>query len=171
MINKVAKYIERQGKIKAKNESQTSLSKYYELESGMMLRVSDHLKSGENRKLLSIIPVDDNFVIQYQRYVIVIKTYNKLKEFIRNFVITNSVLKVRPVQEVSVTEIAVEKPQLKIIPVYKPVEGLSEQEQTLIDKFRLLNSKYTESAMSQIKNLLRMTKVNCKTVKGTEINL
>lgn len=63
MINKVAKYIERQGKIKAKNESQTSLSKYYELESGMMLRVSDHLKSGENRKLLSIIPVDDNFVI------------------------------------------------------------------------------------------------------------
>lgn len=26
MINKVAKYIERQGKIKAKNESQTSLS-------------------------------------------------------------------------------------------------------------------------------------------------
>lgn len=85
--------------------------------------------------------------------------------------ITNSVLKVRPVQEVSVTEIAVEKPQPKIIPVYKPVEGLSEQEQTLIDKFRLLDSKYKESAMSQVKNLLRMTKVNCKTVEGTEINL
>lgn len=163
MIDKIKRFLLKQKEVEYIKKSEKSCSLYFKIRD-KIIRVSDHIPTSQCRpdELHILTTVNsESFTILVNNRVAIISNYNKLKEYIKFYILTVGIMG-QTVYSIIETERIVEKVQevIKEIPSYKNVEGLTNDEQIILSKYR----RITPDQKKSYHNQLNLT-VNSKAAK------
>lgn len=151
MLNKIKRFLLRQKGVEFIKKSEQSSSLYFAI-GDRIIRVSDHIPTSQCRQdeLHVLVTVNsESFTILVNNRVAIIPNYNKLKEYIKFYILTVGAMG-RTVYSVVTTERIVVKEVEKevIVPIYQEVEGLNSDEQSVLNKYRRISPDQRKSHQS-----------------------
>lgn len=148
MLNKIRKFLLRQNGVSFIKKSEKSNSLYFNIGESAVIRVSDHIPTRQCRpeELHILTPVNsESFTILVNNRIAVIPNYNELKKYVKFYILTVGSMQ-RIICSVVKETVKVEKVVKKevVIPVYEKTEGLSPDEEKLLDTYRRVCPNHKE---------------------------
>lgn len=155
MLNKIKRFLLRQKNVTFLRKSEGSESLYFQI-GDHIIRVSDHIATTCCRPEQLHILVTTNsegFTILVNNRIAIIPNYSKLKEYIKFYILTVGVMG-RTVYSVITKEVKIERVQEVtrevIVPVYQDAEGVSPDEQDILNKYRRISPEQRKSYQHQL---------------------
>lgn len=155
MLNKIKRFLLRQKGVEFIKKSEGSESLYFQI-GEHIIRVSDHIATTCCRpeQLCVLVTANsESFAILVNNRVAIIPNYNKLKEYIKFYILTVGVMG-KTVHSFITKEIKVERIKEEtrevIVPIYKEVEGMSREEADLLSKYRRISPDQRKSYQTQL---------------------
>lgn len=160
MLNKIKRFLLRQKGVEFIKKSEGSESLYFQI-GDHIIRVSDHIATTccrPEQLCVLVIANSESFAIFVNNRVAIIPNYNKLKEYIKFYILTVGVMG-RTVHSFITKEIKVEKvkevTKEVIIPVYKGTEELDKDTKRILDNYRRLCPQHKQGLRNMSEQLVR----------------
>ena len=162
MIDKIRKFLLKQKGVEFTKKSEKSGSLYFKI-GDRIIRVSDHIPTTMCRPeaLHIIVTVNsESFIILVNNRIAIIPNYNKLKEYLKFYILTVGVMGVTvySVKE-KIVERVEEVTREVIVPIYKATEELDEDAKKLLKNYSRLCPQHKQSLRNQSEELV-MTKAS-----------
>lgn len=155
MLNKIKRFLLRQKGVEFIKKSEQSSSLYFAI-GDRIIRVSDHIPTSQCRpdELHVLVAVNsESFTVLVNNRIAIIPNYNKLKEYIKFYILTVGIMG-RTVYSVVTTKRVVEKvkevTKEVIVPIYQEAEGLNPDEQSVLNKYRRISPDQRKSYQNQL---------------------
>lgn len=166
MLNKIKRFLLRQKGVEFIKKSEQSSSLYFAV-GDRTIRVSDHIPISQCRpdELHILVAVNSEcFTILVNNRVAIIPNYNKLKEYIKFYILTVGVMG-RTVYSVVTKEVTVKRVQEVtkeiVVPVYKEVDEIDTKAKKLLTDYNRLCPQHRQSILNMLGQL-----VNAKASKN-----
>lgn len=155
---KIKKFLLRQDGVTIRTESSTK-SIYFNIDGLIAIRLSNHLGFDTFKHLHIIIPYNSttHFIIFLNNRSIIIENYTKLKEYIKNYILTFKLISAKDLEN-NIEETINKTIEKTIINSVSKLTNLNTDELELTTLYRLIHPDYYKGIIHNLRLLSQNTK-------------